>query len=311
MAKLMFELDDELLDEVNDILDSVGLDLEIAFSIFVRKIVKEKGLPFNVRQKHDDSSGESTNNENSFSPQLGSRRRSNNAITIEMIEEVWSAFIKIKDGYFDVKEMADYISEKSGMNYGSATIYLNILINLLNGEINKRSMKPSDFEFFIDKFKKNLGESAYQKALHSIEVSIPYWNRNIPTFANSMTDLLRKQNKVISNELENKTQKNTDKIDITNVLNRFERYLESIGYSAVTPSGLGSTTVDYAQRRMSFVLQTENINITELIVNIDSYIKAYDFGGAKEDLGKKSNRAVINALKRFKEFLIHEGLYKQ
>ena len=41
------------------------------------------------------------------------------------------------------------------------------------------------------------------------------------------------------------------------------------------------------------MLQTENINITELIVNIDSYIKAYDFGGTKEDLGKKSNRAVL------------------
>ena len=306
MAKLMFELNDELLKEVNDILDSVGLDLDIAFSIFARKIIKEKGLPFNVRQKHDDSSNESTNNDNSFSPQLGSRRRSNNAITIEMIEEVWSAFIKIKDGYFDVKEMADYISEKSGMNYGSATIYLNILINLFNGEINKRSMKPSDFEFFIDKFKKNLGETAYQKALHSIEISIPYWNKNIPTFANSMTDLLKRQNKIIPNESGHKTSKNnTDKIDITNVLNRFEEYLEFSGYS------LGTTTVDYAQRRMSFVLQTENINITELIVNIDSYIKAYDFGGTKEDLGKKSNRAVINALKRFKEFLIHEGLYKE
>lgn len=308
MAKLMFELDDELLEEVNNILDSVGLDLDIAFSIFARKIVKEKGLPFNVRQKHDENTNESTYNDNSFSPQLGSRR-TNNAITIEMIEEVWSAFIKVKDGYFDVREMADYISEKSGMNYGSATIYLNILMNLSNGEINKRSMKPSDFEFFIDKIKKNLGETAYQKALHSIEVSIPYWNRNIPTFANSMIDLLKKQNKMVPNESGQKTfNKNADKIDITNVLNRFEKYLESIGYSAVTPSGLGSTTIDYAQRRIPFVLKSENINIKELIVDIDSYIKIYDFGGIKEDLGKKSNRAVINALKRFKEFLKNEGL---
>jgi antitoxin component of RelBE/YafQ-DinJ toxin-antitoxin module len=308
MARLIFELDDDLFEEVNEILDSVGLDLDIAFSIFARKIVKEKGLPFNVRQKHDDSTSESANSDNWVSPQLGLRRRSNNAITVEMIEEVWSAFIKIKDGYFDVKEMADHISEKTGMNYGSATIYLNILINLFNGEINKRSMKPSDFEFFIDKFKNNLGETAYQKALHSIEVSIPYWNKNIPTFANSMTNFLKKHIKMILNESGQKTFKNnTDKIDIANVLDRYEKYLESIGYSVVTPSGLPSTTSDYA-RRVSFVLQTESINIKELMINIDLYIKAYDYGGSKEYLGKKSNRAVINALKRFKEFLQHEGL---
>lgn len=308
MTRLVFELDDELFEEVNEILDSVGLNLDIAFSIFARKIVKEKGLPFNVRQKQDDNTSESANSDNLVFSQLGLRRRSNNAITVEMIEEVWSAFIKIKDGYFDVKEMADHISEKTGMNYGSATIYLNILINLFNGEINKRSMKPSDFDFFIDKFKNNLGETAYKKALHSIEVSIPYWNKNIPTFANSMTNFLKKQNKMILNESGQKTFKNnTDKIDIANVLDRYEKYLESIGYSVVTPSGLPSTTSDYA-RRVSFVLQTENINIKELMINIDSYIKSYDYGGTKEYLGKKSNRAVINALKRFKEFLIHEGL---
>lgn len=308
MARLMFELDDELFEEVNDILDSVGLDLDIAFRIFVRKIVKEKGLPFSVKQKHDDSTSELKNDDNSFSRQIGTRRRSNNAITVEMIEEVWSAFIKIKDGYFDVKEMADHISEKTGMNYGSATIYLNILINLFNGEINKRSMKPSDFEFFIDKFKNNLGETAYQKALHSIEVSIPYWNKNIPTFANSMMNFLKNQNKMILNESGQKTFKNnTDKIDIANVLDRYEKYLESIGYSVVTPSGLPSTTSDYA-RRVSFVLKTENINIKELMISIDSYIKSYDYGGTKEYLGKKSNRAVINALKKFKDFLKHEGL---
>ncbi|MCL2364450.1 MAG: hypothetical protein FWC71_07305 [Defluviitaleaceae bacterium] len=44
----------------------------------------------------------------------------------------------------------------------------------------------------------------------------------------------------------------------------------------------------------------------EAAQNISSLIQMYDIGGAKEDIGNKSHRAVINALKRFSEFLDKE-----
>lgn len=87
------------------------------------------------------------------------------------------------------------------------------------------------------------------------------------------------------------------------ILNHFESYLESEGYSVVTPKGLPSTTYDYAHARIPFVLREERISIQTLISNIDQYVKMYDLRGFKSAISNKSHRAVINALKRFQEFI--------
>lgn len=85
-------------------------------------------------------------------------------------------------------------------------------------------------------------------------------------------------------------------------LERFEKYLEKKGYSKFTPSGSPSTAYDYSQVRIPFILRNEQIDITELMLNIDYYVSIYDLEGAKEFLGNKSHRSVINALKRFREY---------
>lgn len=191
MSKLMFEVDDLQLKEVNSILDSVGIDMDIAFSIFIRQIIKEKGLPFSMKQNSSKAHNSRPSDETEVHTFPTRLRKTKNTITTKMIEEVWNSFMKYRDGYDDVKALAEYIAEKSGMNPGSATIYLNILIKLSQGEINRRSMKPSDFEFFLRRFKNELGTDIYNKAIHSIEISIPYWKSNIPTFADKMVDLLK------------------------------------------------------------------------------------------------------------------------
>ena len=191
MSKLMFEVDDLQLKEVNSILDSVGIDMDIAFSIFIRQIIKEKGLPFSMKLNSSKAQNSGSSDEAEVYTVPTKFRKTKNTITTKMIEEVWNSFMKYRDGYEDVKDLAEYVAEKSGMNPGSATIYLNILIKLSEGEINRRSMKPSDFEFFLRRFKNELGTDIYNKAIHSIEISIPYWKSNIPTFADSMVNLLK------------------------------------------------------------------------------------------------------------------------
>lgn len=83
---------------------------------------------------------------------------------------------------------------------------------------------------------------------------------------------------------------------------KFMDYLNKQGYSLTTPAGNPSTVYDYA-KRVDKVCEWENTTWTGLADNINNIVSLYDIGGAKEEYGLKSNRAVINALKRFQEFL--------
>lgn len=83
---------------------------------------------------------------------------------------------------------------------------------------------------------------------------------------------------------------------------QFQDYLIKKGYSVITPAGNPSTVYDYV-KRIDKVCEWENMTWSELGQNIDVIVTQYDRGGRKEELGRTSNNAVINALKRFSEFL--------
>ena len=83
---------------------------------------------------------------------------------------------------------------------------------------------------------------------------------------------------------------------------QFQEYLIKQGYSLTTPAGNPSTVYDYA-KRIDKVCRLENLTWTSLAENIAAIVTLYDVGGSKEDLGKQSKSAVINALKRFAEFV--------
>lgn len=83
---------------------------------------------------------------------------------------------------------------------------------------------------------------------------------------------------------------------------RFEDYLIKQGYSVTTPSGNPSTVYAY-QKCIDKICEWENLTWYELVNNISSIVVQYDAGGAKEELGNKSHKSVINALHRFEEFI--------
>lgn len=86
------------------------------------------------------------------------------------------------------------------------------------------------------------------------------------------------------------------------MIEKFEEYLEKRGYSKFTPSGLPSTTYDY-KKRISKICEREEIKIEQLAKNISDYVSKYDKFGSESEFGNKSNKAYINALKRFEEFV--------
>ena len=88
----------------------------------------------------------------------------------------------------------------------------------------------------------------------------------------------------------------------------FIKYLINRGYKEYTPSGLGSTSYDYAGR-IDYVVYTEHFRTwVDVFLYIEKLLVDYGEDGVKSDLGKKSNSAVINALRRFYEFLVDNML---
>ncbi len=86
---------------------------------------------------------------------------------------------------------------------------------------------------------------------------------------------------------------------------RFKAYLKKKGYAEYTPSGKPSTVYDYI-KRIDRICKIENYSWQRLTDNIDCIIDLYDSNGEKADIGNKSHRAFINALKRFQEFILDE-----
>lgn len=118
--------------------------------------------------------------------------RNNNTITNDMVDEVWRAFIRYHKGLEQISSLSDEVSEKSGMNRGSAFIYLKILSNLIKGGSNTRTLKIKDLEYLMGKIKSELGTNEYGNAIQSLKQSIPYWRKKIPgAFADNVEILCR------------------------------------------------------------------------------------------------------------------------
>lgn len=91
-----------------------------------------------------------------------------------------------------------------------------------------------------------------------------------------------------------------------NLQENFFVYLKERGYKEFTPSGKPSTIYDYVNR-IDRVCKSEELTWTELSLQINKIVMDYDIGGCKEEIGKKSHSAVINALKRYREFIGQVG----
>lgn len=82
----------------------------------------------------------------------------------------------------------------------------------------------------------------------------------------------------------------------------FEEYLANAGYCEYTDAGNPSTVFSYVHA-VKKVLEEEGLSWYTLQRDIENIVSIYDVGGSKQHIGAKSNSTVINALKRFREFV--------
>ena len=81
----------------------------------------------------------------------------------------------------------------------------------------------------------------------------------------------------------------------------YEAYLINEDYTEITPKGAPSTIPQY-MRAIESVLEEEHLTWSALEPQISHLVALYGDGGAKEVIGNKQHKTVINALKRFEEF---------
>lgn len=86
------------------------------------------------------------------------------------------------------------------------------------------------------------------------------------------------------------------------VATAYEEYLINAEYKEETESGVPSTVYSYVNAVESVRVE-EGVSWDTLKTNIDRIVSKYDEGGLMSWYGAKSNKTVINALKRFAEFV--------
>lgn len=146
----------------------MGIDVEMAVTIFLRRIAYDKRLPLDliipqVEHLDDQEAG----------------NRSYTAIAKEMIDELWISFQRYMDGSDELGNLKVMVAQNTGMNENSTFIYLYFLANLMEGQPNSRVIKYKDFEYLMEKIRNEMDSPYYEKALESVRKSIPYWEENI------------------------------------------------------------------------------------------------------------------------------------
>lgn len=174
---LTVNIDDETATNAEAIYDALGIDLETAVKMFLKRTVLEQRLPLDTRvQVTQISEKVPAKNE---SMHESNEKRTNNVITKKMARDVWRRFENYAKKGGDINLIAADVHRATGMNQGSAFIYLTILDNFVKGKPNTRNMKMADLEYYVEQIRNYLGEQSYLNTLKSLKASIPYWDKEV------------------------------------------------------------------------------------------------------------------------------------
>jgi antitoxin component of RelBE/YafQ-DinJ toxin-antitoxin module len=196
--QVTFYIDESIAEKAEAIYFALGMDTEMALNVFMRRTVIENRFPIEMgiaaSATQIPTADAVTENKISASESTVEQMpsRTNNAITQDMVHALWDAFKERGERGGDLNRISQTIADDTGMSRGSASIYMNILNNLVTGAPNTRNMKMQDLEFYVTKIKEELSAKQYNNALDSLERSLKYWDKRMfGFFANHVRDFLK------------------------------------------------------------------------------------------------------------------------
>jgi len=116
-------------------------------------------------------------------------------ITQQMVENSFEVAKQVHNRKFD-KTQGVNILKRDGMNPGSARIYINDIICMLNGQEYKSQMAESHTEYFLIMIGKEFGAEYLKKALSAVKLHINYDHRigkpcNVENLYNRFMQVIR------------------------------------------------------------------------------------------------------------------------
>lgn len=96
------------------------------------------------------------------------------AITLEQTKQAYQVSKDYYDGVIKRQEAILHL-KNSGMNVGSAAIYLQVYAHLKDGDTFTRTLKAESFDYFLDRLQNDFGNSQLFKALTALKNHIEYY----------------------------------------------------------------------------------------------------------------------------------------
>lgn len=76
--------------------------------------------------------------------------------------------------YLDTNDLAEYISEKTGMNFNTAKMNIYSMVQMLKGEEYNRLLSADSLDLCLDMIYKEFGRQGLEKALTATRLHIDY-----------------------------------------------------------------------------------------------------------------------------------------
>lgn len=176
---ISFEIDEDIASKAEGIYNAIGMDTEMALSMFMRRTVLVGALPMSpIGQAAQASPGIvlQASASDPSAPVAPAKQTRGGKITQDMADAVWGAFLDMRREGGSANDYADKVAEACGMNAGSAFIYLVMLDNMVAGRPNTRNMKFKDLTGYVSRIREELGQASYENAITSLGSSLEYWD---------------------------------------------------------------------------------------------------------------------------------------
>lgn len=195
--QITFELDSQIFDNAKLVLDDIGLDVKSAINMCLKRIDKDGGINFIMQNRAASGSSQDGGylGQAAWQQAIDEKpQKRSSSISDEMRDYVWAVFKANKYiSYGECQSLALTVSKATGMNSGSAYIYFGMLTGFIQGKPNKRTMKFSHIQFYVNKIMQECTKQEFENTIKSLQDSLPYWwEHNFSGFADKVEKLIEK-----------------------------------------------------------------------------------------------------------------------